>query len=105
MLIDTPGLREFGNIDVTSGISEVFSGINQLSGECRFNNCSHINEVGCSVLEALKNGSLNQDIYDSYVKLKKESEHYQMSYVEKRKKDKQFGRFIKSAKKTNKNRW
>jgi ribosome biogenesis GTPase len=104
MLIDTPGLREFGNIDVNSGIYEVFSDIKQLSGECRFNDCSHINEVGCSVLNALQNGSLNQDIYDSYVKLKKESEHYQMSYAEKRKKDRQFGRFIKSAKKTKKNR-
>jgi ribosome biogenesis GTPase len=104
MLIDTPGLREFGNIDVNSGIFEVFSDIKQLSGECRFNDCSHINEVGCSVLRALKNGDLSQNNYDSYVKLKKESEHYQMSYVEKRNKDKQFGRFIKSAKKTKKNR-
>jgi ribosome biogenesis GTPase len=104
MLIDTPGLREFGNIDVNSGMFEVFSDIKQLSVECRFNDCSHINEVGCSVLQALKNGDLSQNNYDGYVKLKKESEHYQMSYVEKRNKDKQFGRFIKSAKKTKKNR-
>jgi len=100
MLIDTPGLREFGNIGVNSGIIEVFPDIKQLAVDCRFNNCSHINEAGCSVLRALKDGSLNQKHYDSYVKLKKESEHYQVSYAEKRKKDRKTGHFIKSAKKT-----
>ncbi len=100
MLIDTPGLREFGNIDVDSGIAGVFPDIEQLAHECRFKDCSHTSEDGCSVLEAVGNGNLSQARYDSYLKLKKESEHYQLSYVEKRKKDRNFGRFIKTAKKT-----
>ena len=100
MLIDTPGLREFGNIEIDSGIVEVFPDIKRLADECRFNDCSHINETGCAILRALKDGRLNHNQYDSYLKLKNESEHYQMSYIEKRKKDRNFGRFIKSAKKT-----
>jgi ribosome biogenesis GTPase len=42
---------------------------------------------------------LNEDRYSSYIKLKKESEYHEMSYLDKRKKDRAFGRFIKSAKK------
>jgi ribosome biogenesis GTPase len=44
-------------------------------------------------------GALSQEHYDNYIKLREESEFYQMSYVEKRKKDRDFARYIKSAKK------
>lgn len=104
MLIDTPGLREFGNINVHSGMDEVFSDINELADGCNFNNCTHTSEAGCSVLEALKNGALAQDQYDSFIKLKKESEYHQMSYVEKREKDRKLGRFYRSITKLKKNR-
>ena len=102
MLIDTPGMREMGNIGVRSGIEESFADIIDLSGGCRFNDCTHTKEVGCSVLKALKNGNISEAHYQSFLKLKKESEHYQLSYVEKRRKDKEFGQFIKSAMKRNK---
>jgi ribosome biogenesis GTPase len=97
MLIDTPGMRELGNIGVNTGIDESFSDIPKLSKGCRFNDCTHTSEVGCSVQNALQNGDLSESHYQSYLKLMKESEHYQMSYVEKRKKDKKFGQFIKSV--------
>jgi len=97
MLIDTPGMRELGNIGVDTGIDESFSDILKLSKGCRFNDCTHTSEVGCSVQNALQNGDLSESHYQSYLKLMKESEHYQMSYVEKRKKDKKFGQFIKSV--------
>jgi ribosome biogenesis GTPase len=102
MLIDTPGMRELGNIGVRSGIEESFADIVNISKGCRFNDCTHTTEIGCSVLKALKNGDLSETQYQNYHKLKKESEHYQMSYVEKRKKDRKFGQFIKSAMKHNK---
>ena len=102
MLIDTPGMRELGNIGVKAGIEESFSDITKLAENCRFRDCTHTNEVGCSVLRAVQTGSLNETHYLDYLKLKKESEHYQMSYFEKRKKDKKFGQFIKSAMKQNK---
>ena len=47
----------------------------------------------------MEKGELQKDRYSNYIKLKKESEYYEMSYLDKRKKDKAFGRFIKSAKK------
>ena len=62
-------------------------------------NCSHTQESDCAVLAAITNGELSEERYSSYLKLRKESEHYEMSYLDKRKKDRAFGRFIKSAKK------
>ena len=56
------------------------------------------------LLEAVKSGEISRDHYESYTKLREESEFYQMSYVEKRRKDRDFGRFIKSAKKDLKNK-
>ena len=102
MLIDTPGMRELGNIDIQSGIDKSFSDIIELSSDCRYRDCTHTHEAGCSVLRAVKSGSLNEAHYQDYLKLKKESEHYQLSYLEKRRKDKKFGQFIKSAQKQNK---
>ena len=101
MLIDTPGMRELGTIGVSTGIDETFTDIRDMSRRCRFTDCTHTSEVGCSVLEALAGGALSEGRYQSYLKLVKESEHHQMSYLEKRRKDKEFGQLIKSVKKLN----
>ncbi|MCC6543747.1 MAG: ribosome small subunit-dependent GTPase A [Nitrospirae bacterium] len=97
MLIDTPGMRELGIPGAGEGIDDSFSDIVELSLSCRFTNCSHTNIPGCAVLTAMENGELNEDHYRNYLKLRKESEHYQMSYAEKRKKDKTFGRVVRSV--------
>ena len=102
MLIDTPGMRELGNIDIDSGIDERFSDIIELSSSCRFSDCTHTHEVGCSVLEAIQSGSLSEAHFQDYLKLTKETEHYQMSYLEKRRKSRKFGQFIKSVMKQRK---
>ena len=102
MIIDTPGMRELGNIGVESGIKKSFADILNLSKGCRFSNCTHTHENGCSVLKAVQNGDLSETHYHNYLKLKKESEYYEMSYVEKRRKDRKFGQFIKSAMKQHK---
>ncbi len=102
MLIDTPGMRELGSIEVSGGMDGSFSDIKKLSQNCRFNNCTHTNETGCAILEAIENGEVTQERYNNYFKLLKESKHYQMSYIEKRKKDKKFGQMIKSVMKNNK---
>jgi ribosome biogenesis GTPase len=99
MLIDTPGMRELGLLGVSDGINQGFEDILLLSESCRYANCSHEQESGCAVRAAVKNGNLNEDRYSSYLKLKKESEYHEMSYLDKRRKDRAFGRFIKSAKK------
>ena len=99
MLIDTPGMRELGIVGAGDGINMGFEEFAALSADCRYTNCSHEHEPGCAVRAAVENAELSQDRYSSYIKLKKESEFYEMSYLDKRKKDKTFGRFIKSAKK------
>jgi len=103
MLIDTPGMRELGNMSVDTGIDETFSEILELSQNCKFTNCSHTSEKGCAVLAAISEGKLSEKRYKNYMKMKSESAFNEMSYFEKRKKDKDFGKFIKSTLK-NKNR-
>lgn len=99
MLIDTPGMRELGLLGVSDGVNQGFEDIFRLSLNCRYPNCGHTREPGCAVRAAITSGVLNEDRYSSYMKLKKESEYHELSYLDKRKKDRAFGRFIKSAKK------
>jgi ribosome biogenesis GTPase len=98
LVIDNPGMRECGILGV-EGIGGGFSDITTLVSDCRYRDCSHTNEPGCAVLEAVNSGVIGQEHYESYLKLGKESDFHQMSYAERRKKDRDFGRFIKSAKK------
>jgi ribosome biogenesis GTPase len=100
MLVDTPGMRELGLLGTSDGVDDTFIEIRESSVNCRFADCTHIDEPGCAVLLAVENGTLSEDRYQSYLKLKKETEYHDLSYVEKRRKDRSFGRFIKSAKKT-----
>ena len=100
MLVDTPGMRELGNIDVEKGIAGTFDNIVQLADECQYGNCTHTHEKGCAVLMALGNGSITEGHYQNYMKLRKESEFHRMSYLEKKQRDKQFGKMVKSVLKT-----
>jgi ribosome biogenesis GTPase / thiamine phosphate phosphatase len=97
MLIDTPGMREFGLLGATDGVDQSFEDILLLSANCRYADCRHTQEPGCAILAAVAQGELSEERYLNYLKLKKESDHYAMSYADKRKKDKAFGRFVKSA--------
>jgi len=97
LLIDTPGMRELGNMSVDTGIDETFSEIVQLSQQCKFNNCTHVNEKGCAILAAINAGSLSEKRYNNYLNIKKEVDFNEMSYYQKRQKDKQFGKLIKSV--------
>ncbi len=102
MIIDTPGMRELGNIGVETGIGEVFEDVLELAEQCKFSDCSHKQESGCAVLEALEDGTISQGRYQNYTKMRKESEHYEMSYIEKKKKYKEQGKLYKSVQKHNK---
>lgn len=97
MIVDTPGMRELGSMSVDEGIDETFSEILKLSQSCKFNNCSHTNEKGCAVLSSIKSDALSEQRYQNYLKIKKESEFNQMSFLEKKKKDKIFGKLIKTT--------
>ena len=102
MIIDTPGMRELGNIGISEGIEQTFDEIAELSQNCKFADCTHTIEKGCAILNALEKGKLKEERYKNYIKLKKESDHYERSYLEKRQKDKEFGKLIKSVMKNNK---
>lgn len=95
IVIDNPGMREVGMTDAAAGINESFDEIINLAKDCRYGDCTHIQEPGCRVLAALNSGQLNQAKYENYIGLKKESEYYDMTRLEKREKDKKFGKFIK----------
>jgi len=97
MLMDNPGMRELGLLGTDDGMDATFMDISDYAAQCRFRDCTHVREPGCAVLAALKSGALDDDRYQSYLKLRKESEYYGMTYVEKRKKDKAFGRMVKSV--------
>ncbi|HNW92172.1 MAG TPA: ribosome small subunit-dependent GTPase A [bacterium] len=104
MLIDTPGMRELGIMGAGDGIDSSFTEISDLSVNCRYADCTHTQDPGCAVLAAIADGVLSEERYQSYCKLRKESAYHEMSYAEKRKKDKDFGRFVKSALKQLKHR-
>ena len=97
MIIDTPGMRELANISVNEGLDETFKEIIELSQQCKFNNCSHSNEKGCAILASIDSGELSVQRYNNYLKMKKESDCNEMSYLEKKHKDKGFAKLVKSA--------
>src|SRR3989339_889771 len=97
--VDNPGMREVGMTDTGLGIDNLFDEIMILAKNCKYVDCIHIHEPGCKVLSAVKSGELDKDKYLNYVSLKREVEHYEMTKLEKREKDKQFGKFVKNAKK------
>ncbi len=99
LVIDNPGMREFGVLGADDGLEASYADILELAESCRFRDCSHVNEPGCAVRKALQRGEIYAEHYDNFIKLRRESEHYQLSYAEKRRKDRAFGRFIKTVKK------
>lgn len=98
IVIDNPGIREVGLINVDTGIENLFDEIIELGKGCKYSDCTHTNEPGCEVLKALKEGKIDEAKYHNYINLKKEAEYYEMSDFEKRERDRNFGKFIKRAK-------
>ena len=99
MIIDTPGMRELGTIDMSDGIVQTFPDFEKVVDRCRYKDCTHVHETGCAVLEAVENGDLDASRYESYLKLRRESAHHARSYLEKRQRDKAFGKMVKTMKK------
>jgi len=69
-LIDTPGIKGFGTIDMKpEEVGHYFKEIFATSQDCRFNNCSHTHEPGCAVLEAVKEHRISESRYTSYLSI------------------------------------
>ncbi|MCY7311814.1 MAG: ribosome small subunit-dependent GTPase A [Chitinophagaceae bacterium] len=66
-IIDTPGMREFGLVDIEKQeVSHYFPEMRDRLNNCQFNNCLHFNEPGCAIKEAVNNGEIHEDRYVSY---------------------------------------
>lgn len=67
-IIDTPGMREFGLVDISKQeLSGYFPEMRVFAGQCQFNNCVHLEEPGCKVKEAVADGRIAADRYESYL--------------------------------------
>lgn len=97
MLIDTPGMRELGVLGHGDTVDAGFGELGELAASCRFADCTHRHEPGCAVRAALESGELPAERMANYMKLRKEAEHAAMSALDKRRKDKAFGRLVKSV--------
>jgi len=72
VVIDTPGMREFHIWLAGGGLHDAFPDIEALSLKCHFRDCTHTQVKRCAVLEALADGSLSRERYDSFLKLQGE---------------------------------
>lgn len=69
-LIDTPGIKGFGTIDMSRAeVSHYFPEIFRISKKCKYNNCLHLNEPGCAVLEAVESHHISESRYHSYLNI------------------------------------
>ena len=75
-LIDTPGMRELGLLASQSSLELGFRDIAELAAQCRFADCSHGQEPGCAVRQAVEDGSISPGRWSSYNKLEREARHH-----------------------------
>jgi ribosome biogenesis GTPase len=99
LLIDMPGMRELGMLGAQEGIGETFADIDALAQGCRYTDCRHVNEPGCAVRAAIDRHELSEEHLRNFLKLQKEADFNDLSHVDRRRKDRAFGRFLHAYKK------
>lgn len=99
ILIDNPGMREVGLTDSESGLEITFDKIVNLSRSCKFKDCTHTNETGCSVLEAVAKGEIDKASHENYLRMEREKAYFESTVAERRKKERGFGKIMKNYKK------
>lgn len=72
LLIDTPGMREFGLVEAAGGLDRLFDDIIEISADCHFRDCTHSGEPGCAVTAAVDDGRIDPERFESYQKLQRE---------------------------------
>ncbi|HET6683977.1 MAG TPA: ribosome small subunit-dependent GTPase A [Gaiella sp.] len=105
LVIDTPGMREVQLWIADDGLEEAFSDVTDLFEHCRFSDCAHESEPGCAVKEALANGTLAPERWESYLKLQRELAHLdrrldKRAQSEERKRWKSLSTFAREASRT-----
>jgi ribosome biogenesis GTPase len=96
-LIDTPGMRALRLSGASDGISAVFEDLEDLAGQCRFNDCAHESEPGCAIQSAISDGSLDPQRLKRWRKLVSEEERNSETVAQARARDKGFGKMVKGA--------
>lgn len=92
-------MREVGIADSAVGLETTFDRIVRLSKNCKFKDCTHTTEIGCSVIEAVEKGEIDKASYENYLKMEREKIHFELTIAEKRKKDKKFEKMVSNYKK------
>lgn len=103
ILIDNPGMREVGITNISDALEMTFDEISSLAKDCKYADCTHTNESGCAVLLAMENEELDPDSYSNFMKMEKERMHFESDAKERKKKDKDLGKMIKSVQKLRRN--
>ena len=96
ILIDNPGMREVGIADSSGGFETTFDIILTFAGNCRYKDCTHTVEAGCSVMEAVERGEIDKNSYENFLKMGREKIHFETTVAEKRKREKIFGKILKN---------
>lgn len=76
ILIDTPGMRELQLWEGDNSLSQSFQDIEAFAEQCRFRDCTHNNEPGCGVQSAIETGELDEERYNSFLKLQRELAYF-----------------------------
>ncbi len=99
LVVDSPGIRELGLVDVEEAVDQFFEEIELLSSQCRFNDCAHESEPGCAIQAAIESGQLEARRLESYRKLLHEDEINRESVAQRNARMRRFSKVVKSAKK------
>ena len=75
-VIDTPGIKELGLAEITAEeLSHYFPEMRNLMGQCKFNNCRHVDEPSCAVQEAVQSGHIALSRFESYLSMMQEDDN------------------------------
>ncbi len=103
LLLDTPGMRELQLADCAEGVSETFSDVEELAIHCRFSDCSHESEPGCTIRKAIESGELSERRFSNYEKLLREQARNGASLAEQRANSKQLSKMYKTVQSESRN--
>ncbi|MEM9582082.1 MAG: ribosome small subunit-dependent GTPase A [Pseudomonadota bacterium] len=96
-VLDTPGMRELQLTDAAGGVGEVFADLEQIAGNCKFNDCAHETEPGCAVRAAIGDGQIDASRLARWKKLVAEEKFNSASIAQRRSNDRAFGKMVKQA--------
>jgi ribosome biogenesis GTPase len=98
LLIDVPGMRELKVAGVDAALATVFDDIEAMASKCRFTDCRHESEPGCSVRNAVENGDISERRLRNYLQLLRENERNSASLAQKRLQSRTFAKHVKQVK-------